>query len=97
MSPLLAWSLGLAVLFAVLCSRIADRKGRSVGGWAVLGFIFGVFALIVVACLRDLDDVHDVRPLVMPRDAGWYQDPYSWGFERYWTGDRWSEDVRQRA
>ncbi len=33
------------VLFAVLCNRIAVRKGRGPVLWAVLGFFFTIFAL----------------------------------------------------
>jgi hypothetical protein len=41
-----------AVVFAVLCGLIANSKGRSVALWVVLGFLFGVIALIIVALLK---------------------------------------------
>lgn len=41
----------LELLFAALCAMIAARKGRFAIGWAVLGLLFGIFALIVVAVL----------------------------------------------
>ncbi len=41
-----------AVLCAIAASKVAESKGRSILGWFVLGALFGIFALIVVACLR---------------------------------------------
>lgn len=38
--------IGQALISAILCGIIADSKGRDVGGWAILGFLFGLFALI---------------------------------------------------
>lgn len=36
---------------AIGCGAIASAKGRSGIGWGLIGLIFGVFALIIVACL----------------------------------------------
>jgi hypothetical protein len=33
---------------------VASQKNRSVGGWLLLGFFFGIFALIFVALLPAL-------------------------------------------
>lgn len=45
----------LAIFLWVFCSIIAaviaDARGRSVPGWAVGGFIFGPFAILLVALL----------------------------------------------
>lgn len=38
--------IGQALISAILCGIIADSKRRDVGGWAILGFLFGLFALI---------------------------------------------------
>ena len=35
-------------LFGIACAVIATNKGRSGGGWFILGFLFGPFALIAV-------------------------------------------------
>ena len=35
------------VLFGIACAVIATNKGRSGGGWFVLGFLLGPFALIL--------------------------------------------------
>lgn len=35
------------LLFGVACAVIATNKGRSSGGWFVLGFLLGPFALIL--------------------------------------------------
>jgi hypothetical protein len=39
------------VLFAVACAYIAKGKGRSMVLWAILGFLFPLIALIIVAVL----------------------------------------------
>jgi len=44
---LLAWCIG----FCVLCSYVAKEKGKDPGTWAILGFIFGIIALIALAAL----------------------------------------------
>ncbi|MCO5153394.1 MULTISPECIES: hypothetical protein [unclassified Shinella] len=36
------------LICAAITSAIAKRKGLNAGAWAVIGFVFGVFALIVV-------------------------------------------------
>ena len=36
------------VLFGIACAVIATNKGRSGGGWFVLGFLLGPFGLILV-------------------------------------------------
>jgi hypothetical protein len=40
------------LLFGFLTAFVASWKHRNVGLWAVLGFAFGVFALVVVAIMR---------------------------------------------
>jgi hypothetical protein len=37
--------------FAGLCAYIGSEKGRSGGGWFLGGLLFGIFALIAVACV----------------------------------------------
>lgn len=41
----------LWLIMAVLAAGIASHKGRSVGGWFIIGLVFGIFAVIVVAVL----------------------------------------------
>ncbi len=67
MAPFILIWLGIWLLFAFWVSHIASGKGRSGGAWFLLGLIFGVFALLVVACLRDDrpyydDEEYDDRP-----------------------------------
>ena len=38
-------------ILAVACGVVASSKDRSFFGWFVLGFLFSLIALIVVACL----------------------------------------------
>jgi hypothetical protein len=40
-------------VLAVISAVTAGKKGYSPGVWLVLGFLFGVFAVIVVALLPD--------------------------------------------
>jgi hypothetical protein len=40
--------------FAVVTAVIASNKNRTIIGWLVLGCLFGVFALIAVACMSPL-------------------------------------------
>lgn len=39
------------VIAGTLCAVVAKHKGRSVVGWFVLGAVFGLIPLIIVACL----------------------------------------------
>lgn len=41
------------LVFAGLCAYVANAKGRSVGGWLIFGLVFGIFALLVIACLSN--------------------------------------------
>ena len=44
----------ISSIIAVIVSAIlADRKGRSVGGWIFGGLILGWIAVIILACLSD--------------------------------------------
>jgi hypothetical protein len=47
--PFWAWIASL--VGGVVAAFIAWRKGRSVVGWAILGFVFIIIAVIVVAVL----------------------------------------------
>ena len=40
------------VVMAVICGFVAQSKGRSVALWVVLGFVFGLIALIILAFLK---------------------------------------------
>jgi hypothetical protein len=41
----------IELIFAVFCALVAARKRRFATGWAVLGFFFGILALLVIAVL----------------------------------------------
>jgi peptidoglycan/LPS O-acetylase OafA/YrhL len=47
-----AYFLIAGVVMAAICGWIASTKGRSVVLWAVLGFCFGLIALIIIAVLK---------------------------------------------
>ena len=44
--------------FGATCSIIAYNKCRSSVGWFFLGYLFGVIAIIIVACLSNKTDVY---------------------------------------
>ena len=44
----------LPVFFGICCGILADRKNRARWSWALGGFLFGVFALILIAALKPL-------------------------------------------
>ena len=44
------------ILWAVCCGILANNKNRNVIGWFVLGTLFGIFSLIILACLPKLED-----------------------------------------
>ena len=44
-----------ALIFAAITGLIAESKGRDLFGWGILGFIFGLFALIAILCLPKID------------------------------------------
>jgi len=44
----------VSIIFGTICAAIAEYKGRSVVGWFFLGFLFGIFALIVLLITSNL-------------------------------------------
>ena len=48
----LIWS----IIFGVLSYYVANEKGRSAGAWAILGFLFGLIALLIIICLPDRNE-----------------------------------------
>lgn len=55
-------SVVIAVVFAFICGYLARRKGRSTALWAILGFLFPIIALIIIAVLSS----KKVRPATEP-------------------------------
>lgn len=41
----------MSVITAVICAMMADTRNRSRGGWAVLGALFGIFAILALAII----------------------------------------------
>lgn len=44
----------IGLVFGVICALIASSRGRSALGWFVLGCLFSIFALLLVALLPSL-------------------------------------------
>ena len=42
-----------AIICAVIAGNLAERKGKDVPAWTLLGFLFGLIAIIVLACSQD--------------------------------------------
>jgi len=55
-------SIASGIAAIVVCRLIAIKKGRSVGGWATLGFFFGWIAVIILACLKPLNTPYVPAP-----------------------------------
>ena len=56
------------IAFAFLTALAAQARGRSFGGWLLIGCLFGVFALIAVLVMQR-EDSHkpvDTQPLQFP-------------------------------
>lgn len=51
------------VLFGIACAVIATNKGRSGGGWFVLGFLLGPFALILALVVSKNQESIDNKSL----------------------------------
>lgn len=49
-----AFLLLLSVLLGILCHNIAQSKNRNKELWAILGFLFGIFAVIVISLLPNV-------------------------------------------
>ena len=41
----------ISVVFAIVCASLAGGRNRSRVGWAILGFIFPIIALVVLRIL----------------------------------------------
>ena len=46
----------ISIICAVICGVVANSKGRNVIAWTLLGLVFGLIPLIIVACLPNLTD-----------------------------------------
>jgi len=60
--------LGCAIVSAV----IASSKGRSGGGWFILGAIFGIFALVAVAFMPAVAKPEPAAGTAKPEPSGQY-------------------------
>ena len=47
----MAFAILLGIICAPICYAIAKSKGRDPGIWALMGFLFSIFAVIVIALL----------------------------------------------
>jgi len=45
----------LWIISVVATCKIAQSKNRSIFGWGVMAFFFGIFAVIIVACMPKLE------------------------------------------
>lgn len=44
------------LLFGLATALVAKEKGRSVGLWLILGFLLGIFALLIIIFLPSVDN-----------------------------------------
>jgi predicted cobalt transporter CbtA len=43
----------MQIFFSIASAITAEQKGRNAILWGVLGFLFGIFAFIIVLCLPE--------------------------------------------
>lgn len=43
----------LGLLFAIICYLLAEEKNRSKVAWAILGFLFNIWAFLILAFLDE--------------------------------------------
>ena len=62
------------ILLGALCSRIARQRNRHPGGWFVIGFILGVFGIILLFILpkkkSKMVSYAEPIPKTTPQDKG---------------------------
>ena len=46
----------VGIICAAICGVLASSKGRSVPAWVLLGLLFGLIPLIILACLSNLTE-----------------------------------------
>lgn len=51
-----------ACIFSFICARYAKSKKRDPLNWGMLGFLFGVIALIILACVKPGTDSMEAEP-----------------------------------
>jgi len=56
------------VVFGGGCAILASNKKRDVRGWFVLGFLFSLIALIVIAALTPLKNIEPLEEAKLKRD-----------------------------
>ena len=50
MSPILAFS--IALICAFVCQHLATKKGKQSKHWFILGFVFGIFPIIILLLIK---------------------------------------------
>jgi len=48
-------------LFGVLAYKMAERRGRNEGGWAVAGVLAGLFAIVLLLILGDTKEMKVIK------------------------------------
>ena len=46
----------VGLICGIVCAFLANSKGRNVIGWLFIGLFFGIFGLILILCLPNLND-----------------------------------------
>ena len=45
-----------ALIFSLLCRKLAEKKNRDINSWSVIGFLFGIFSYIVLFFMSELKE-----------------------------------------
>ena len=43
----------ICIIWAIIAKNMAEAKGKDGGAWLLLGFLFGVIAIIILACAQN--------------------------------------------
>lgn len=41
----------VGIICAIICSLMAENRNRNTAVWALLGFLFGIFAILAIAIM----------------------------------------------
>ena len=45
--------IGISIIWAIIAKNMAEAKGKDGSVWLLLGFVFGLIAIIILACSKD--------------------------------------------
>jgi uncharacterized membrane protein YeaQ/YmgE (transglycosylase-associated protein family) len=93
---LLLVSLFIGLIAGAICAVIAQNKGRSPGGYFLLGFFLGLIGIIITAVIPSRVS-GGLRQLTPAPEQGWWPDPTGRFDYRYYDGRHWTRHVNRTS